>query len=244
MEYDENGNEILEIFYKDGEEDTRYTYEYDQNGNKIKGTCTDEDGTTVTTYEYNTDNNLIHEIEYDEDGQVVSEDTYDSYGNWTSSKYNGEYFSSDRTYENEYDDNGNLVKCTEYNLGEIYDYIVYTYDSNNNCILEETYEPESDTPYEITESEYDSEGNQLREVRTYNGSIDKLEEYAYDSNGNTTMIKVESYDYDGNIEDWSYHYEYEYDSDGNEISKISYNPDGTIDRVEKYEYMAIEEPVK
>ncbi len=78
-EYDENGNRIKTTQTDPDGTITEWEYEYDENGNKIKTTRTDPDGT-------------IYEWEYDENGNLVKETKTNPDG--TTSEVGGEIPSS------------------------------------------------------------------------------------------------------------------------------------------------------
>ena len=93
-------------------------YEYDSNGNRIKTSYYDTNGTldSYLIYEYDSDGNLIKESCYNSDG------TLDYY--WIC----------------EYDSNGNEIKLSRYNSDGTLDcYYTYEYDLNGNRIKESWY---------------------------------------------------------------------------------------------------------
>ena len=75
--YDQKGNILEEIKYKQGKVDTHFTYKYDANNNKVQETELDASGKKIriTTYVYQ--NNLRSErLVFDGNNQPVSKKTY------------------------------------------------------------------------------------------------------------------------------------------------------------------------
>lgn len=121
-----------------------YTYEYDETERLTSVVRTNHDGSGRSTYiyEYDSQGNLIYEKNYSGDiylreyhsngaialfqemlgDSLLEEVAYDSHGN-PISKFVGRYNETGgttTTYENEYDENGNLVRR-------------FTYDEEGNC---------------------------------------------------------------------------------------------------------------
>ena len=140
--YDEYGNYVL-CTYKSGETsyEEKIAYEYDEDGNitsrkgekagQDMGEYTYADGklikhvtvdglSGVHEYEYDKAGNLIKEIIVDELGENVVEYSYDEHNHATgyelTSKREDDVAVVEVVYENEYDDEGKLVKRSTYNL--------------------------------------------------------------------------------------------------------------------------------
>ena len=118
--YDDNGDIIKSISYRNGRVDKTYLYEYNNIGKKSKaveyaGTEQDRSKVITTTYTYN-DKRLIQKE------SIVAEN-------------NGTKLNSNVVYE--YDANGNNTKIIkQYNVGTSMnstDTFTYTYDDHNNC---------------------------------------------------------------------------------------------------------------
>jgi antitoxin component YwqK of YwqJK toxin-antitoxin module len=75
--YDQAGNVVEEIEYKQGKVDKHMTYQYDADNNKILETELDAAGKKikVTTYKY-TNKLRTEKIEYDGNRQLLSKKTY------------------------------------------------------------------------------------------------------------------------------------------------------------------------
>lgn len=75
--YDQKGNVIEEIDYKDGEIEKSFLYEYDAQNNKIKEVEKNGAGKVVKTTVYTYDNGLRKDkIEYDENNQIKEKKIY------------------------------------------------------------------------------------------------------------------------------------------------------------------------
>ncbi len=172
-------------------------YEYDSNGNEIKRSYYNPDGTL--------DYYLI--LEYDSNGNRIKENYYKPDG------------TLDYYYTGEYDSKGNCIKISQYNAdGNLNN--VYEYDSNGNKIKESCYYSDGNLNNVY---EYDSNGNRIKESCYYSdGTLYGYWISEYDSNGNE--IKTSYYNGDGTLNDYSIR---EYDSNGNWIKTSYYNPDGT-----------------
>lgn len=115
----------------------------------------------------------------------------------------------------EYDENGNILKDTFYDLEGNMDYAyVYTYGEDGN-LLEVTVYDKNDNPTKSKEEySYDANGIQRNYRKLSNGIVEKEE--AYDENGN---LQNRIFYNDGKIENCQ---EYSYDSNGNKISEKDY----------------------
>lgn len=117
-EYDTAGNEIKNIYYQSSDGVATYEQEYDAAGNMIKQ---DE-------YRRGEDElSSSREYEYDKKGRLTKIITtsfkdYDGLPFAEPSPYEHVY-----TYEEEYDDAGNLIKVSTYGSGRLLSYIEYEY---------------------------------------------------------------------------------------------------------------------
>lgn len=157
-EYDSAGNLIRGIYYRNGEPDSSYEYEYDDSGRKTSKRSYDSTGRCYQfeTYEYDSLGNVSIEKQYsiDFDDQVnswlnVSEYEYDSEGNeLKESNYrcveeNGElrYVEPNFRYETEYTDSGEILKRSFFSLYDIMtgelemtEYTIYYYNEQGATV--------------------------------------------------------------------------------------------------------------
>lgn len=230
--YDERGNQIKGIGYgADGTETSKYTAHYDDNGNFVEG-IEYKDGLSVSKYvaEYDAGNNLVEESKYTVYRYKGSERSQLEYGNLYS--YNGgnnlvteKKFGNNGTLEYhyfyEYDANDNLVKGISYaEDGSVLSRYSAEYDDNSNLIKSIHYGPEG----RITSShiaKYDT-NNHLIEESSCTGSTKKIIYRAeYDEAGNL----VEETHFSENViggTGLDYRYRYKYDGRNNRIEEIYY----------------------
>lgn len=167
-QYDETGNLIKEIKHADGNEDLeKFDYidqvnEYDTSGNLIKeiinnnGFSGSHYGRYLLEQKFDAAGNLIkwdeyrdgseqvtssREYEYDEEGRIIKE-TYINYVDYDGNFYD-EPLSNTSTYsyEEEYDELGNLIRFIMYNDDRDYvdHWTEYEYDETGNLIRETVY---------------------------------------------------------------------------------------------------------
>ncbi|MBN2632834.1 MAG: hypothetical protein JXR66_04720 [Bacteroidales bacterium] len=75
--YDERGNILEDIQYKEGKVDKHFRYEYDTNNNKIKETELDAAGDIIEYSEYRFENNLrVEKWIYDPKGRLKTHKEY------------------------------------------------------------------------------------------------------------------------------------------------------------------------
>ncbi|MCD7804368.1 MAG: tetratricopeptide repeat protein [Oscillospiraceae bacterium] len=134
-EYDSNGNMVKMISYDlSGNVTLECDSEYDEEGNRVK----------VTMIE----NSWRYVIDYNSRGDLVS-----------GTAYSGETVTSEMHYENEYDEDGKLIRTEGYdadgNISEYYE-CEYGYDSSGRIISETITSYQNDTLYSI---EYQSRTN-------------------------------------------------------------------------------------
>ena len=201
---------------------------YDANGMEV---MTKDDGSTIT-YEMDENGNTIYEFDQYEDGSsnqfhyvIINGESYTA----QSKSYDAEGVLTDY-FTTEYDENGNVLSCTQGSEEEGWAYReenVYTWE-NGLQTGEVCYYLNEDTgTMELaytTKYEYDSYGNVTYELHTDgNGdfSYDESHSYTYDENGNViTETVIDSYE-DG------YTGTYTYDENGNLITEVLEYPDCT-----------------
>jgi antitoxin component YwqK of YwqJK toxin-antitoxin module len=136
--FNDNGNEIEKSGYNsDGSLKYKYTYKYDDNGNRIEG----------KSKRYNSDGSSKYKrtYKYDDNGNTIKKKWYNSEGS----------FKSVITYK--YDDNGNEIETKMYNSDGSLEY-KYTYkyecDNKDNWINKIEYENKIPTVIIEREIEY------------------------------------------------------------------------------------------
>ncbi len=191
--YDNRGNILTDSFSHNEQLKRRYTYTYDNNGNRLSSHNDDSgDGNS----------NSVSHINYDEFGQILTiNQDLNNNGN------------SDVLTTNTYDHKGNKLtyfytqggveKKAYYRYDESSNLLGYTFDSSGNGVIDR-----------IGDYAYDNQGNLLFEKldQTGNGDYDKVKTYTYniankvliidtDSNGDGTVNKQEKNEYDsqGNL---------------------------------------------
>jgi hypothetical protein len=78
VRYDQAGNVLEEIEYKEGRVDKHFTYKYDAANNKIQEVELDPAGKKIkiSEYKYNSSNLRTEKIVYNGNNQVISKKTY------------------------------------------------------------------------------------------------------------------------------------------------------------------------
>lgn len=198
-----------EVSYgSDGNPSGSYEYEYDSQGNTIKKIGYDRYGNMSTYEEWDSLGNELKRIRYTEDGLEKQSEIH------------------------EYDEHGNILKWIKgADLGVDY-YCTYEYDEQGNllsCVQDSVY----DDDYSI-EYTYDDDGNCIKKV--YRKPRDYVEEYEYfyDDLGRLTYATTHQYDNEYNYETET---KYEYDENGNKISVVESNLNGSVIRRSNYEYL-------
>ena len=149
----------------------------------------------------------------------------DKYSRMTSIKCEAEGAEFDCDYTFKYDSNGNLTESSGDDNMEGPAVTKYTYEGDRLIKSESSGFSES-----VTEYEYDSKGNLLKEFTHIDDSMDgqpfvveEIRIYKYDDQGRLIYEKLEDYsnDYMHPELTLGYHYEYEYtyDSKGNRTTK-------------------------
>ena len=136
--------------------------------------------------------------------------------------------SIDRSnYEENVDDNGNVVQRTYYyNSGDVGE--IEEYDGNGKMTKKTHYETDGKSISSVYE--YNENGEEIKWSRYANGKMSSYYTYEYDEKGN--KIKETHYDREGQLEEYEI---YEYDSD-NTMTKITYyDPDGNVKQYSIYE---------
>ena len=231
IEYDSNGNTIKETSYnEDGSVSGSSEYEYDEKENRVKEINYNGDGDIFSEYEYDSEGNMIQNSRYDENGEMdfCHKSEYDENGNEVKT----ERYEYNKWYltESGYDSNGNKVKTVEYDEnGDKEFYSTYEYNNAGKLLQKIEYDNKGEI-FERNEHEYDQSGNLIKRAVYYgNGNLESFDEY--NSMGN--IIKSVEYDEDGYIDSCI---EYEYDNKGNEIKNTEYDGNGNIQSSIEFEY--------
>lgn len=132
--YDENGRQVESVEERPGQETVTTVFTYDENGRIIAEERTSTEG----TYNYK------------------AEFTLDEHGNPVQiTRTRGDGSQSVSPCENEYDDQGRLIKATEYDGDEVSECTEYEYDDTHELPVKEVYTLAS-TLYSTTVRDFDS----------------------------------------------------------------------------------------
>ncbi|WP_120488692.1 hypothetical protein [Bergeyella cardium] len=118
--YDEKGNKIEgNYFNKDGSLCWKYTYKYDEKGNQIEENWFNPDGSLDKkyTYKYDEKGNQVEENNFNKDGSLEDKFTYkyDEKGNQIETNWFNEDGSLERKFTYKYDEKGNLIETNWFN---------------------------------------------------------------------------------------------------------------------------------
>ena len=217
-EWDEEGRPLTEGI-KEGEEYILYRYQYDAFGNMVvkeyRTAAFDEaEYYVLEKAEYSADGKrMIRLVEY-YDPELYPED-------WQRCLF---------------DENGNLVRMTEYKDGEKTEETEYLYDSEGRVLSAVTDSGESKLEIVYT---YDTAGNLLKSVTTEDGKVimetvvtngeEHTKGYEYTENG-------ERYIYQETIESKSIHREIYYDENGGVSADrtVEYDGDENVTKILRY----------
>ena len=208
QDYDASGNMVRDKHL--GDEGYTYNYVFDENGNLIRETKLNVDGTVETQQVY----------EYDAAGHMTKKTFAVADGVAGNSHVYG------------YDASGFLVLDTEYNPdGTVCQTIGFENDSYGNPVKQTQRNPDGEM-YEVrNEYEYDSNGN-ISKCTTYRGGeLNGWTETSYDDKGHITSEKV--FLPDGANKSWI---DYEYNENGDMNVQTIYKEDGSIFQIIMYGY--------
>ncbi len=168
-EYDGNGNTLLYTYFNsDGSKASHGECAYDGKGNKISEASYYGDGSLFYKYEYSFDSNenLTKQLSYDNEGNVyeIYEYAYDSEGRKIKFVENNSYQGTkecEYTYEIEEAVNGNITKvmCYRNENGATYPDHSTEYDSEGN-VIKESYFLDNGGLYNVMM--FDGKGNCIR----------------------------------------------------------------------------------
>ena len=202
-EYDNNGNPTRRLAYANGILSEEVTYQLIGEDVRPKE-CTEyfEGGRTVW--------------DYDEYGHPLSGTTYQADGS----------VSTQDTYENTYDDQGNLLRRVSYTDGvriwetesvvtpggELLESAVIRYNADGSIAFDRIYD-----------YRFDDQGNLSYRSQRSGGVIVNEHYYETDENGRVRKVREIAYREDGTKSD-----EYLFDEQGRQTQHIEYNADGSI----------------
>ena len=176
--YDENGNKtaVGSRFNSAQQEVTKYTSEYDEDGNIIvkEGEYYNSDGTTMVNYrwEYNDDNTAILK----KWGGSSESDTTETNPHVYDVKFDENGAEIERTETIE-DENGRITTFGHYsNIGAKIDETEYTYRGDTQELSSETttqYDPQTGYILSRTEINYNEDGSTSTYNITYENNIEK-----------------------------------------------------------------------
>ena len=205
--YDDLGNLKYKRIYN-GDSDTGIEdileYEYDEQGNEIRETrFINGDARPVNEREYDDRGNITKSVEYGWKGiEHGSDSEYDDRGNRTKYVIYGENGTIKYVTESEYDDCGNKVKNVELEYDENGTIVLRTESEYNGRDWLPIKSVEYDKNGIVNNSymEYDSLGRAEKYI-TYNadGNIIHLNEFSYDEKGYQTHTHAQGYDENGKI---------------------------------------------
>ena len=206
--YDTMGNMTREKYL--GDEGYTANFEFDANGNLIKDSKQDVEGTMLTSHVY----------EYDAAGNCTKKTFVNADGSMGVSHIYG------------FDASGFLVLDTEtLPDGSVTQTVGYENDAYGNPVKQLQRDAAGDT-YEVRhEYEYDSFGNITKNTLYRGGDLNGWLENEYDAKGRLTSEKDIAPD--GSIRSWI---AYDYTDEGYINSQTNYKADGTIFQIIMYGY--------
>lgn len=206
--YNTAGNVTREKYL--GDEGYTANFEFDENGNLIKDTKQDVDGTMLSSHVYE----------------------YDASGNCTKKTYVNPDGSMGVSHVYAFDAAGFLVLDTETNPdGTVNQMVGYQNDAYGNPVSQVQKNTAGDM-YEVkNEYEYDSNGNMTKWTVYRGGELNGTTENEYDAKGH--LLCEKEYAPDGSLRSWI---EYDYLDDGSVNSQTNYKNDGSIFQIIMYGY--------
>lgn len=214
-----------------------YQYFYDKDGNLVLETQKEmfhgdesEASTTTIAYAYNSEG-ILEQVTTTREGFSLGNGTtvkyYDSHGNLTQ--------ADNITYENEYDDQDRLVKCTERASDQtVISDTVYTYESDGSYIKEYI---ENSNIFNVITYYYNADGILIRAHYVYGDMEDTVE---YDEHGNIVK-SIHTEPAPSEHEYVATEYENTYNEDGvlTLVCRYMLDPDAntrTLDQITTYLY--------
>ena len=194
-EYDGKGNQIKTISYNgDTGEAEQYTlFEYNRRGNRVKASTysyADDELLEYTLYEYGLNDEFAGSKTYDADGGLTAYSVRTANGKgYTVDSFviqNGEEILD---HHGEYDRDDHVLLSQSYEDGSLRSSYSYEYDGKGNEIAYAgTFWENGKVDFTVKGvMEYDSSGNRIREVATFDDDWDSVDEYSYDAYGNAIL---------------------------------------------------------
>ncbi len=216
MKYNEDGLLIENVSYAKGKVSTKYTYEYNDNGNLIveahyvydnsgnvfyytqntyshdedgvlKSCELDENGDLYTiSYEYDSEGRLASLQKSNKDGEIILHTEYNYSEN--NEGYTKINYTPDGIQKDVYDKNENMIEYSSENSnGVVTSNIIFEYDDYNNIIKS------TNNKGVITEFKNTYENSLLISIQTFvDGEETEITEYKYDKYDNRIKEKVSS----------------------------------------------------
>ena len=201
-----------------------YYYYYDNYGNLVKLV----QDLISTEYSYDEEGNCVLEVRKNDEGKLISstEFFYDTARNCVLERETWDSGNVDEVVYS-YDSNNNCIERRDSPSGTI---STFEYDSNNNCIKKTTLHISGVT--ETDEYEYDRKGNQIKytHTTTVETGLQWETTYSYDNNGNCVK-EITRYNSGKVIED-----RYRYDIYGSRIESIYFYGTDT-EQISRPEYV-------
>lgn len=232
LEYNSENQVVRKLNYNGEFLKSFITYDYNQAGQNVKqSTYYDISGLEALGIEEESVLSSYVTFNYDSDGNLEKQSRYDQYHN-PQGYVCYDYISVD-SEDNEngfkiqtkhyYDENGNLTQQIGYeydNSGQIImlSEILYSWGISGETIFE-----------------YDNDGNLIKELYYYNGSLESYKEYEYNRNNWETSY-IEYYTFGEGEIDILLQINYTYDSFGNKTEKRVFDNEGNSKGFILYEY--------
>jgi len=150
--------------------------EYDENGNKVVEASYDKDYKLIwkTSFTYNSENLLLNSKTYNTDGALENElfRTYDSEYRLITKGTNESFDNSRNKEEFEYDDNNNTTSWKIYKNDRLISHTFYNFDDKNNLTLQYILDSNNQEIYrkEISYT-YDNHNNWINKKTTINNDL-------------------------------------------------------------------------
>lgn len=174
---------VFMAFYRDGQMQTEYRYQYDDQGRLLSGSVTDTEK-TEHVHTYDQYGNTLSSRRY-VDGELEYERTYEN-------SYDGQTLTKTVQYENgeicnvtSYDGSGRMTENISYGDGVPKYRVTYKYDERGNVLEDAEYS--GDTKIHNSSYTYDDQGNKIEYIH-YCGPLESRETYEYQDGKLVTSV--------------------------------------------------------